>query len=137
RDDCWPGVGDRKPEVEPFVQRFRLVDDTPRVRPGVGLIRVLGQQPYLLPRLGPLLLGLLRQWRRQRFQPLVADQADRVGDALLLAVVVERRDGEAGIRPQLDAHLGPARPQVPDQTLQDGDGPPAGWTAASARIPSL
>ena len=47
-----------------------------------------------------------------------------------LTVVVQGRDGEAAIRPQFDRDLGPARPQVPHQALEDAEGAPTGVAGA-------
>ena len=51
----------------------------------------------------------------------VGDEPDGVVDALRLAPGIQVRDGEATVGPQLDGHPRPARPQRPDQALEDGD----------------
>jgi hypothetical protein len=113
-----PG-GHHKVEFEPFLQRLCLVDHPPLTLPGACLILTLGKQSHLLARLSPLLGRLLGEGSSQRLQPAVRRQTDGIGDVLRFQVVVERGDGKAGVRSDLDCDLGPAATDEPDQPFED------------------
>ena len=98
--DRRPG-GDDEAGVGPLLHRLGLVDDPalvlPACRPRRDLrrraspSRLLARGSLVPPRADP---GHL-------FEARVGDEGDGVGDALLFAVVVEGRNGEARVRPYL------------------------------------
>ena len=90
------------------VPRARLIprfpDQTHLVRAGFGL---------LCGRLGEQVGGF-------GLEAGIGHQADGVVQVLVFTVVVERRDGEAAVGPQLDGDPGPALADQPHQPFEDG-----------------
>jgi hypothetical protein len=90
--------------------------------PTGGPVEAFGEEPGLVPFGFVALHGLIEQIFGHPFQARVAHQPERVGYALLFAVVVEGGHGEARVRPKLYGEPGPLLPQAADEALQEGHG---------------
>ena len=100
---------DDKASIGAFGQRFRFVDDAPWHGPALRLIGGLTSQAHLLGAASCLLaLRFGEQGCSDSLQARIGDQADAVGDPLLLAEVTKGRDGKAAIGSNLNPHPIPA-----------------------------
>src|SRR5215210_2669864 len=106
-----PG-GNDEAGIGPLLHRLGLVCDPTPMLPACGPVQTFTKELHLLTFLLVALLCLTQQTCGHLFETRVGYEPHRVGDALLFAVVVQSRHGEAGIRPYLYCHPGPSFSQA-------------------------
>ena len=85
--------------VRPLLHRLGLVDDPALVVPASGFVELFTEEPGLVGALLVALFGFFEQLLGHLPEFGVGYEGDGVGDALMLAVVVEGRYGETRVRP--------------------------------------
>jgi len=78
------------------------------------------EEPHLLAFSIVGFFGLGQQIAGEFLKRRVGDQAHRVEDAFLFAVVIQSGHSEARVGPYLYVHFGPSLPQTDDYALQEG-----------------
>src|ERR671921_218279 len=105
-----PGAHHEAP-IRTLLHRLRLVDHPAPFFPARRRIEVLAEEPLLRPFRCVKLHRLFEQFPAHLLESGVGDEGYGVGYALLFAVFVDLRDGEASIGPHLYPHFGPSAPQ--------------------------
>src|SRR5215212_9696885 len=113
------GSEDKAP-VGPLLHDLGLVDHPALVLPAPRLVDILTEEPGLVRRQFVVLGSFFEQILGHLQKAFIGYEGDSVGYALTLAVVVDGRNSEAGVRLQLYLHPGPSFPQASRDALQQG-----------------